>query len=121
MGNMVEATCACGYSSGGMGLGGDRGNYLTYCGFPCYCSACKSLFVANMYAPDVLCANCDASSVVPYDDPILELTHGVVNEIFSWNTTKRLGRELKLHDSKYLCPSCDDVSLMFESTGVVFS
>jgi Zn finger protein HypA/HybF involved in hydrogenase expression len=96
-----------------MALGGGRSNYLTSCGFPCYCKACKSLFKANMYDPDVSCPNCDTSSVVPYDDLSLALTGGVVDEIFSWNTSDRLGRDLQLHDGVYFCPSCDHFSLRF--------
>jgi hypothetical protein len=113
MGTMVKAVCGCGYSSEVMALGGGRSNHLTSCGFPCCCKACKSLFKANMYDPDVSCPHCDTSSVVPYDDPSLALTGGVVDEIFSWNTSDRLGRELKIHDGKYFCPSCDNFSLMF--------
>jgi len=71
-----------------------------------------------MYDPDVSCPHCDTSSVVPYDDPSLALTGGVVDEIFSWNTSDRLGRELKIHDGKYFCPSCDNFFLMFEVTAL---
>ena len=113
MGTMVEAVCGCGYSSGVMALGGGRSNHFTSCGFPCYCKACKSLFKANMYDPDVSCPNCDTSSVVPYDDLSLALTDGVVDEMFSWNTSDRLGRELKIHDGKYFCPSCSESGLRF--------
>jgi uncharacterized Zn finger protein (UPF0148 family) len=67
-----------------------------------------------MYDPDVSCPHCYTSSVVPYDDPSLAVTGGVEDEIFSWNTSDRLGRELKLYDGKYFCPSCDRFSLMFE-------
>ena len=56
--------------------------------------------------------------VVPYDDLGLALTGGVVDEIFSWNTSDRLGRELKIHDGKYFCPSCDNFFLMFEVTAL---
>ena len=104
MGTMVEAVCACGYSSGVMALGGGRINHLIHCGFPCYCSACKSLFKADLYAADVACPNCDTSSVLPYEDLSHAPTGEVVGEIFSWNTAARLGRELKLHDGGYfLC------------------
>jgi len=118
MGTMVKAVCGCGYSSEVMALGGGRSNHLTSCGFPCCCKACKSLFKANMYDPDVSCPHCYTSSVVPYDDPSLALTGGVVDEIFSWNTSDRLGRELKIHDGKYFCPSCDNFFLMFEVTAL---
>ena len=67
-----------------------------------------------MYAAEVACSNCDTSSVLPYDDPSLAPTGDVVDEIFSWNTAARLGRELILHDGKYFCPSCDNFSLRFE-------
>jgi len=113
MGTMVEAVCGCGYSSGVMALGGGRSNHLTSCGFPCYCKACKSLFKANMYDPDVSCPQCDTSSVVPYDDPSLALTGGVVDEIFSWNTADRLGRDFQLYDGVYFCPGCSESGLRF--------
>jgi hypothetical protein len=80
--------------------------------------ACKSLFKANMYDPDVSCPHCDTSFVVPYDDLSLALTGGVVDEIFSWNSSDRLGRELRLHDGRYLCPSCDNFSLRFGVTAL---
>ena len=111
---MVEAVRACGYSSGVMALGVERSNHLTNCGFPFYCRLRKSLFTATVYAADVACPNCDTSSVLPYDDPSLAPTGEVVGEIFSWNTAARLGRELILHDGKYICPSCDNFSLRFE-------
>ena len=69
-----------------------------------------------MYDPDVSCPQCDTSSVVPYDDPSLALTSGVVDEIFSWNTSDRLGRELILHDGEYFCASCANFSRRFEVT-----
>lgn len=62
--------------------------------------------------------HCDTSSIVPYDDPSLALTGRVVEEIFSWNTSDRLGRELKLYDGKYFCPNCDDYCLGFEVIAV---
>ena len=43
---------------------------------------------------------------------------GVVDEIFSWNTSDKLGRDLQLHDGVYFCPSCDNFSLMFEVTAL---
>jgi hypothetical protein len=57
MGTMVIAICGCGFSSGGVALGGGRSNHLTNCGFPFFCKACKackSLFKANMYDSDVV-------------------------------------------------------------------
>ena len=113
MGTMVKAVCGCGYSSEVMALGGGRSNHLTSCGFPCCCKACKSLFKANMYDPDVSCPHCYTSSVVPYDDPSLAVTGGVEDEIFSWNTSDRLGRDLQLHDGVYFCPSCSESGLRF--------
>jgi len=101
-----------------MALGGGRSNHLTNCGFPFYCKACNSLFNANMYAPDVLCPHCDASSVVPYDDPSLALIGGVAGEIFSWNTTERLGRDLILHDGMCFCLECEQFFLQFEVTAL---
>lgn len=53
------------------------------------------------------------SLVVPYDDPSLALTGGVVDEIFSWNTSDRLSRDLQLHDGVYFCPSCSESGLRF--------
>ena len=46
------------------------------------------------------------------------LMGGVVDELFSWNTSDRLGRDLQLHDGVYFCPSCDNFSLMFEVTAL---
>ena len=66
-----------------------------------------------MYDPDVSCPQCDTSSVVPYDDPSLALTCGVVDEIFSWNTADRLGRDFQLYDGVYFCPSCSESGLRF--------
>ena len=51
--------------------------------------------------------------VVSDDDLSLALTDGVVDEIFSLNTSDRLGRDFQLHDGVYFCPSYSESGLRF--------
>ena len=117
MGTMVEARCECGYSSGTMTLGGGRNDHLRRCGFPCFCKACKNIFNGNLFASKVFCSQCDTSSYVTYDDPSLVLarepTDCLDQEIFSWNTRERIGRDVTLNSDKYFCPSCELFELRF--------
>ena len=48
MGSLATAKCECGFTKRFL-LGGGMSNHLTYCGFPCYCQDCKSIFEANLF------------------------------------------------------------------------
>ena len=114
-GNMVSASCPCGYKAENLLLFGGRANFQTFCAFPVHCQGCPDLTVLNLYADKLTCPKCPGSKAVPYDDPSLIGRRGKV--ITGWNTTERLGRALELTDGEYLCPACGKFSLKFQVTG----
>ena len=115
MGSIICAHCDCGYEKFGMHLGGGMANCATYCNFPHYCQDCKILFEINIIKKKKLCPTCASDKVIAYDDVKACKSKG--NIIFSWDIKDKIGRELKLTDGKYICPSCGKFNLTFLEIG----
>jgi hypothetical protein len=112
MGEMVTASCECGYSTILL-LGDGMANDQT-CLFPIYCRTCRSLQSVNILDTPVKCEDCSGPDVVAYDSPEL-LGEAGKGEVFSDDSG--LDRALSLSDGRYLCPSCQQMRLRFAWTG----
>ncbi len=115
MGSIIEASCLCGYKRE-MFLGGGMLDFTTSCNFPIFCGKCSSLFEANLLDNNQKCPKCHSPNIIPYDDNSLSKNKGKV--VFTWDMQEKLGRELILTDSKYLCPNCGQFLLSFLDIGV---
>jgi Zn finger protein HypA/HybF involved in hydrogenase expression len=118
MGSSVEARCECGYE-GKFLIGGGMGNFEEFCSFPCLCGACKQIVGANLLEPEPTCPDCESRSIVPYDQPELIGKEGS-ETVESWDVTDALGRELKLTNGSYYCPSCETFRLTFVQGGILW-
>lgn len=116
-GTMVEARCECGYKSGNLLLFGGKANFQRVCLFPAYCPGVKKVLLVNMFDEKPRNPDCASGQLTPYDQPTLVGVKGK-GVIASWNTHKRLGRDLKLTDGTYLCPVCGQKTLRFYPVGM---
>ncbi len=115
MGSMINAKCKCGYVKENMCLGGGMMNFTTECSFPYYCEDCNSLVEANVYDANKKCPECNSNNLISYDDRKICKPKG--NEVFSWNVSGEIGKELTLSEGDYLCPDCGKFNLRFEHYG----
>ena len=67
MGQLVTASCSCGYSKTAA-VGGLRRNYLSVCLFPFLCHDCNDIFDGDLYEYRNQCRTCSGSNVVSYGD-----------------------------------------------------
>ena len=113
MGNMLKASCRCGFKEEFL-AGGGMQNFQTFCGAPAFCTQCQKFVLLNYLAEDTSCPDCGAE-VTFYNDPSLQQApkkaHGT---IFTWNTQKG---EFILPDTSYRCPSCGKFDLHFQNAG----
>ena len=79
MGQILKASCSCGYSETAA-VGGIRRNYLSVCLFPFLCRDCNDIFSGDLYEYRNHCRTCKGSNVISYADVSLhELSAGVAN------------------------------------------
>lgn len=136
MGSILNATCPCGFSSGGL-VGGGFMSFQTYCGAPAICESCGAFNFLNYLEDDPRCEQC-GGTVRFYNDPELQeqadspgaldsMTPAERSEridwlcepkypIFSWNLENERG-PFVLPDVGYLCPSCRRKTMRFEGIG----
>lgn len=112
MGEVVSATCSCGFTKKEMPLGSGLMEYTPFCNFPHFCSKCKLFFEANLY-DDICCPECSSKNVVAYDNKKAYKQLGKRSE-FVW---AHKGSDLILTNGKYYCPSCNKFELVFSSWG----
>jgi len=119
MGQILQATCPCGFDSTKLFLGGGMMNFTTYCGAPALCDSCGAFLVLNYLDPNPRCGDCKGT-VRFYNDPALrstsEQSDQKSHDVFSWNVGGRLGT-FSLPDTEYLCPKCREIKMSFVSVG----
>ena len=116
MGSAIRAKCECGYDQE-FPIGGGMSNFQELCLFPCLCRGCKSIVPANLLQKPLACPECKDQRITPYDQGELCKQEGR-SEVASWTLGGQYGRELKLTDGAYYCPSCNSFRLTFEDTGL---
>ena len=79
-------------------------NFMTICYFPCLCERCQAVVEVNLLAKQKRSPHCRTTKVIPYDNPALsEGEEGYI--VADWNVEEQLGRELRLSNKNYKCPS----------------
>ncbi|MFZ4590002.1 MAG: hypothetical protein ACOYN6_03330 [Ignavibacteria bacterium] len=111
-GNIVSATCDCGFKTT-MALGGGKRNFETVCMFPFYCKDCSSLIELNTFNEKYSCDKCNSENVMCYDNDSLRAHKSDVS-VFGWNLD---WKSYVLKDDSYLCPQCKEFKLKFKSIG----
>jgi hypothetical protein len=100
MATMYEVGCRkCGFKSE-VGIGGGRGNYLTFATWPVYCEDCHDLRQANLLAPEIRCFTCNSVRVTRYGQPPLSVPTGKPFQV-EWGGVN-MDRE------GHLCPKCGE-------------
>ena len=119
MGQIIEATCLCGFESDEMFVGGGMRNFTTYCGAPALCDSCNALLVLNYLDPASRCESC-GEMVRYYDNPelrsLLAGRHKRPRDVFYWNIPQGSG-VFSLPDTEYLCPKCGETKMQFSVVG----
>ena len=147
MGQLVQASCWCGYSTNAT-VGGLRRSFLSVCLFPFLCRDCNDIFSGHLYEYRNQCRTCSGSNVVSYEDPLLFQSQDELQSAASTNVTTMLalppdyfppasllerarrflmrqerasseGYTVHLVDKGYYCPKCKEHSLRFEFSGMV--
>lgn len=111
MGSSVKAHCECGYEESFL-IGGGIMNCDTLCLFPCLCRKCVKIVDANLLQARLACPKCKSRKIVPYDQAELCEQQGS-SIVTSWNVKEPIGREVRLTDGRYYCPSCSTYRLQF--------
>ena len=148
MGQLVKASCSCGYSETAA-VGGIRLNHLRVCLFPFLCRDCNDIFSGDLYEYRNQCRACSGSNVISFADVTLQKPGAVVVSVAScdvftmfalppdyfpqklpwWGKLRALfkpeqrvvSESYKVCAMKegYYCPKCEGHSLCFEFTGMV--
>ena len=116
MGSAVKAKCECGDAPEFL-IGGGMATFETHCLFPCLCRVCKTIVSANLLQTPLACPECKSLAITPYDQEDLCQKKGE-QEVTSWNLNGSDGRQLRLTNGTYYCPSCDSFRLVFEASGI---
>lgn len=112
MGDILTATCNCGYTSTILAGGGMR-DFSTYCKLPALCLDCKTFTAVNYLAKSTRCKNC-SSQVTFYHQPPLQSGKEGDHQSFSWNMRDET---IVLYATPYYCPGCHQESLRFYACG----
>ena len=116
MGSAVRATCKCGYDETFM-IGGGMRDFTTVCWFPALCRACSRIVPVNLLSNRPKCPECGSVRIAPYDqDELAEETGNQV--VVEWSMKEQIGRDLRLTNGRYYCPSCDSFDLTFADAGI---
>ena len=75
MGWAVTASCACGYKTAPLYIGGGRGNFKTYNAWPCLCPVCSQITTANLKAKIPACQKCRSRDIEICQHPLTDEGH----------------------------------------------
>jgi Zn finger protein HypA/HybF involved in hydrogenase expression len=119
MGNILRGSCRCGFDTDDIFVGGGFMNFMDTCNAPALCLSCNEFLVRNYIKKGT--ARCPAchKSVTFYDDPSLS-DQSTQTEEFDWLVTWRIADRnefFKLADTRYLCPQCKQMTLVFKDRG----
>lgn len=111
MGSQVLAICECGVNKI-INVGGGMRTFREIQHFPFKCNKCNDVVESNILGKPPRCSKCGSIDIVPYNDPSLMVKKGedIVAQSF----------DLKLNDGIYKCARCNQDSLKFESTGLLW-
>lgn len=123
MGQIIGASCPCGYKEPALRIGGGMTSFRTHHGFPAYCSAGKPhLVMVNLLEEPLKCPR-HKKAPIPYSDKSLVGKPGKKSLLMSRvlspsDNTKVL--EFELTNGTYLCPVCQNFTLKFRDRKIRF-
>lgn len=123
MGQIIRASCPCGYKEPILKIGGGMMSFTTRCSFPAYCSAGKPHVVTvNLYDKPLKCTH-HKKPPIPYNDLSLIGKKGRVIRVST--RIGPLGDDghytiFELTSGTYLCPACQNFTLKFSAPYVCF-
>lgn len=111
MGQMIEAQCPCGYTSGTLFVGGGFFDSPTTNKEPAYCPLCKRLVIRNYSKLRQKCRKC-STVLLWYNDPQIyrKKEEEESGENYRWN-------DFSLPNALYLCPNCGNMTMEFVRVG----
>lgn len=123
MGNILKASCACGFKSGelfaGFGMAGPE-----YCGTPVACPTCKRLWVQNHAKKGAVCRKCRAT-LYRLHDPENFGPADVARKLdgsFPWSVESIPSDNPDVDDCPpeffYRCPKCGKMEMRLENAGL---
>ncbi|QLA18689.1 hypothetical protein [Desulfolutivibrio sulfoxidireducens] len=115
-GDMVSASCPCGFQRQGMPVFGGFATFKTSCLFPALCLATRDMVLGNLMDPAAGAKDCPASEMVFFNDPSLAPAHPG-RAVASWNMPDKKGSAV-LYEGGYVCPACGRRTLRFRHVGV---
>jgi Zn finger protein HypA/HybF involved in hydrogenase expression len=103
------ASCACGYYSrvttGGLSESFKKESY-----FPFYCKSCGVVDV-NVQLSGKSCPDCQSKNILEYGTPGMSLPNGDTSYVYCFNhKTPTVGN---------FCPRCNQMTLKFDSSGLI--
>lgn len=129
MGEVVAATCECGYKEDAV-IGAGRSNFKEVCKFPHYCKSCNQLTSIDLFRSEKTCTRCGSADVRSYESSTKVIPYKFLNR-FSDDTLKKYGYHRKSHEytswygtkknhvlmrGKHYCPNCKCNNLSFQIT-----
>jgi Zn ribbon nucleic-acid-binding protein len=109
MGQLVLATCECGFEST-VSVGGNRATYLEKSNFPFYCK--KNGLISVNYRKGIQCPRCESTDILEYGkEPISRIPTGrdAFPVIQSFN--------YKAYINGNFCPKCKNMTMQFGASG----
>jgi hypothetical protein len=112
MGQLVLATCECGFESS-VFVGGNRATYLEKSNFPFYCK--KDGLISVNYRKGIQSPHCESTDILEYGkEPVSKVPteRDAFPIIQSFN--------YKAHRNDHFCPKCKNMSMQFGASGPIF-
>ena len=101
-----EATCECGYQSGGL-IGGLRNTHMQKSQFPFYCEK-DGLVNVNFRENPITCPWCQSPEIKPYGLPPISI---LPTDKKAWPSIQAW--DYKAYKDGNLCPQCKKMTLQF--------
>ena len=126
MGQILGATCVCGYKGEAV-FGAGRSDFLEVCDFPHYCDSCNEVVSVDIFKEELNCPKCKSSDVHSYEAQSKPPKYKFIEKLSDKNLNKfGFHRRNDEQDSWYgkskthvllrgphHCPKCDKDSLKF--------
>jgi hypothetical protein len=129
MGEVVTATCTCGYKENAA-IGAGRSDFKVVCKFPHFCNSCSQVTSVDIFKSEHVCKHCGSYDVHSYESST-KVTPYKFMERFSDEILKKYGYHRKSYEytswygttknhvlmrGKHYCPNCKCNSLQFQIT-----
>jgi hypothetical protein len=113
-GDILDASCPCGYHKERLFLYGGRANFKTICLFPALCKTSREITLINVLDPRRDPRDCKASDALSYEHPSLAPTEPGKSMSY-WRLSNE--RTVTIYEGGYVCPRCGQRTLRFKHAG----